>query len=58
MNYQDGVRLAATYNQYPVVPRIKAFFEPNNRTVVEENREKKVKDTYEIPSEVVPKFCS
>jgi len=45
-------------NQYPVVPRIRAFFDPKNRTTNEATKEKTVKDEYRIPSEIVPKSSS
>lgn len=56
--YHEGNKLAATNSQYPVVPRIRAFFEPNTRTTNEATREKHVNDVYNIPSEIVPKFPS
>lgn len=57
-NYQVGCKCAAMNNQYPVVPRIKEFFEPSARTTQDATKEKNAKDKYKIPSEVVPKFFS
>lgn len=52
--YHDGFRLAATKSQYPEVPRIRAFFDPSKRTTREATMEQNMKDTYNIPREIVP----
>lgn len=57
-NYHVGFKFAAMNNQYPVVPRIRAFFDPSTRTIDEATNEKNVKDEYNIPSEIVPKSAS
>lgn len=53
--YHDGFRLAATNIQYPVVPKTRAFFDPNSRTTKEATMEQNMKDTYNIPRDIVPK---
>ena len=52
--YHDGFRLAATKSQYPEVPRIRAFFDPSKRTTKEATMEQNIKDTYNIPRDIVP----
>lgn len=54
-NYHVGIKFTAMNNQYVVVPRIRAFFDPRNRTTNAATKEKTVKDEYKIPSEIVPK---
>lgn len=57
-NYHVGNKFAAMNNQYPIVPRIRAFFDPSIRTTNEATNVDTVKEVYNTPSEIVPKFFS
>ena len=45
-------------NQYPIVPRTRAFLDPSIRTTNEANNVDTVKEVYRTPSDIVPKFFS